>query len=67
MKTSLLLFVAGVVTGILIAPEKGTETRRRIRQYYDDAQDGINKLAGKATGKVEELASKVDSQIQASV
>lgn len=67
MKSYLILFLAGVVTGLMIAPEKGTEMRRRLRRYYDDAQDGLNRLTGKATEKIEDIAGDVDSRIQASV
>jgi hypothetical protein len=67
MKSYLLLFLAGVVTGMLIAPEKGTETRRKLRRYYTDAQEGLNKLKNKATDKVEQVAGDIDSRIQASV
>lgn len=67
MKGYLFLFLAGVVTGILIAPDKGVEIRRRIRRYYDDAQERLNKLTDKATDKIEDVAGDVDSRIQASV
>lgn len=67
MKSFLFIFLAGVVTGMLIAPERGTETRRKLRKYYDDAQDGFNKLAGKAKGKAEDLAGGTDTRVAPSM
>lgn len=32
---------AGVLIGMLFAPEKGTETRRKIGEKYTDLSDGI--------------------------
>lgn len=67
MKGYLFLFLAGVVTGILIAPEKGVETRRRLCLCFDDAQEGLNNLKDKATDKIEQVAGDIDSRIQGSV
>ena len=67
MKSILFVFLAGVVTGLLVAPEKGTETRRKLRRYYTDAQEGLSNLKSKATDKIEHVAGDIDSRIQNSV
>ena len=67
MKSYLGLLLAGVIIGILVAPERGSATRRKLRNAFTDAQDGLNRLAYKATDKVEALAEKVDAKIQGSV
>ena len=67
MKSYFFVFLAGVVTGLLIAPEKGTETRRKISRLYDDAQEGLNKLTHKATDKIEQVAENIDTRVQSSV
>jgi gas vesicle protein len=44
--------LAGVVIGLLIAPDKGSETLKRVRSrfndYKDQAEDQADELAGKA-------------------
>lgn len=49
---SIEFLLAGIIIGILIAPDKGSETRRKIfgkiEDYKDDAEDFINDTARKA-------------------
>lgn len=44
MSKSFSLFLAGVVVGILIAPEKGSETRRKISKYVSNTKNKWNSL-----------------------
>lgn len=37
----LLGFAAGVTVGILFAPEKGTETRKKLKQNFDDLSEEL--------------------------
>jgi gas vesicle protein len=68
---------AGTVLGVLIAPDKGTETRRKIRQKGDDLVDGVrdgmtsmvddvtskfDKLRGKARKSMNEVLATPDSE-----
>jgi len=50
------MFLAGVAvgvgTGLLIAPESGARTRRRLRDYAEDLGDQITDLADETKVKV---------------
>ncbi len=53
---------AGVVIGLLVAPEKGTDLRNRIARKATDLSDGISSnlsnLFSKANSEMEELKGK---------
>lgn len=53
---------AGVVIGMLTAPEKGTEMRNRISRKATDLgnnlSSGLNNLFSKANGTLEEVKGK---------
>jgi gas vesicle protein len=40
MKKAIYLILAGMVIGILVAPNKGSETWRKIKDGFDDWKDG---------------------------
>ena len=48
---------AGTLIGVLIAPDKGTETRRKIRQKGDDLVEGVK---DGMSSMVDGVASKFD-------
>lgn len=48
---------AGTLLGVLIAPDKGSETRRKIRQKGDDLVEGVR---DGVTSMVDDVASKFD-------
>ena len=48
MKKVFYLILAGVAIGILVAPDKGSETWRKIKDRFDDWKDG-------ATDKVNDI------------
>lgn len=48
---------AGTVLGVLIAPDKGAETRRKIRQKGDDLVEGVR---DGMTSMVDDVANKFD-------
>jgi gas vesicle protein len=52
MNKLLLGLLAGITIGVLLAPDKGSETLRRLRSrindYKDQAEDEADKLASQA-------------------
>jgi gas vesicle protein len=71
---TLLGILAGVATGaaigILFAPHKGTETRRRIakkgKDYKNLLKDQYNDLVDKITNKFDTLENGTDNLLQKS-
>ncbi len=65
MKKALYLILAGVAIGILIAPDKGSETWKKIKDGFDDlkdqAMDHINDVVDKGkdlVGKGKDAANE---------
>jgi len=50
---------AGVVIGLLIAPEKGEEMRRRVKKTAGEWADNLSNLFVGAKEHVDEMATKV--------
>ena len=49
---------AGVLVGLLLAPDKGTEMRRKIGQTTSDWADHLTDLFANAKGELQNLASR---------
>ena len=48
---------AGVVIGMLVAPEKGKETRKRLRKTAEDWADSMSHLWSRGKAAAEEAAN----------
>lgn len=53
--------VAGVVIGILIAPDKGSETRRKLAEKGEDLQDRFTDFVDNVSDKVDVVKEKLAS------
>lgn len=49
---------AGAIIGLLLAPEKGTETRKRIGRTATDWADHLTDLFANAKGELQNLTAK---------
>ncbi len=47
--------LVGVVLGMLIAPEKGSTTRRRISNTFTDLSDGVDEFSGSIKNTVADV------------
>lgn len=65
---SLFAFVvgaaAGLTLGLLFAPEKGGETRRKLKETVGDAVDSIKDRAGSAKTEIEELKAELKDRTE---
>ena len=52
-------FAAGAITGLLMAPESGKETRKRIAKESKKARKYAEKKAKEFKGKAEDMKEKV--------
>jgi gas vesicle protein len=71
----LAAIATGIAIGILIAPAKGTETRRKISDKVDDASDYLkdvvekfrnqaNEMADQSIDKIERAESQINDALQ---
>lgn len=51
----------GFLAGILLAPDKGTETQAKIKQKAHDMQDDMKMKADKVRGKMRDMKQKDES------
>lgn len=58
MKRVLLLLLAGVAVGLLIAPDKGSETWNKVVDGLDDVKDKAMDEMNNLVAKGKELVSK---------
>jgi gas vesicle protein len=55
---------AGVVIGLLVAPEKGSDMRKRIRKTAGDWADNLGHLWTKGKEAAEDAASDVQNKVR---
>ena len=50
--------ILGLGTGILLAPQSGTDTRRRIGEAMEDSSQQVGKWVEDAKGRVQDLTEE---------
>lgn len=63
MNKYLLTLLAGIGIGLLIAPARGSETLRKIRDGLDDYKDKADDEANDLVGQGEKVYNKAKSKI----
>jgi gas vesicle protein len=53
---------AGAAIGVLIAPEKGSVTRQRIKDNFNDWIDELNGLLSRTAEAAEEVKTRAESE-----
>ena len=62
MSSKLLIgFAAGVVVGILFAPDKGSATRKKIMDTGSDLKERFNDFIDGLSGEAEDLAQEASN------
>jgi gas vesicle protein len=54
---------AGLVIGMLIAPEKGTDLRRNLKQTADDWVDELSNWVGKGKEYIDEVRNRASEEV----
>ena len=60
MNKILVAFESGVALGLLFAPAKGKDTRKKIASIGNDCKEGWNKFTDKIVDKIDNLRDGVD-------
>lgn len=55
---------AGVVIGLLIAPDKGKDTRKKIKQTAGDWMDSLSHLWAKGKKAVDDLEAEAKDRVR---
>jgi gas vesicle protein len=53
----------GVGLGVLLAPEKGAETRESLAETAEELRDKFNRLVGRAGARMDDLKSMLDNGV----
>ena len=64
MNKILLSLMAGILIGVLIAPDKGSETLRKVRSRLDDYKDRVTDEADDWAGKGKDVLDKGRSKLK---
>ena len=63
LKTLFRATLSGIIIGILIAPAKGTETRKKLSDTVDNMKDKFKKLRGTTHEELDELQRVFEHEV----
>jgi gas vesicle protein len=61
MNKVLIAFTSGLIIGLLIAPEKGSETREKISNLGNTLKENWNDITDKIAGGIDRVKQGVDN------
>ncbi len=64
MKLILFSFAAGLITGLLVAPDSGRNTRKKITKGVNKVHEFVNDKVQLVESKIEGAAEQVDEKLQ---
>ena len=64
MNKLLTAFLAGIAVGVLIAPDRGSETRRRLSEKTSDLKGSFNDLVDSAADNLKSAKNKVNEFVR---
>lgn len=67
MNKVLVAFTSGLVIGLLIAPEKGKETREKISNIGTSLKENWNDITDRIVGGIDRVKEKVDNVADSAV
>ncbi len=56
--------VSGFVLGLLLAPEKGAQTRKKVKETAEAWKHRLNHLFGKGEGELDELKDILENEAE---
>ena len=60
MNKIIIAFTSGLILGLLFAPAKGKDTRKKIANLGDNCKDSWNNITDKIAGKIDSIKAGVD-------
>lgn len=67
MNKVIIAFASGVIVGLLYAPAKGKDTRKKIANLGNSCKETWNGLTDKIAGKIDNVKNKVDDMAYTAV
>lgn len=61
---AIIYLIAGVAIGLLIAPEKGTDMRKKLMGQFDDAADNAKDMFGDAASDLKAKGKHVGADAE---
>jgi gas vesicle protein len=67
MNKIIVAFSSGLILGLLFAPAKGKNTRKKIANLGNSCKQGWNNVTDRIAGKIERVKDKVDDMAYSAV